>query len=352
MSTFAVSPRQVTSLAPIPDADRIELATVEGFQAVVGKGAYVPGAWVLYIPEQSILPENIIADLGLEGRLSGKAKNRVKPVRLRGCLSQGLLMPLPEWAEPDPTADYAEQLGITKWAPVVPAHMAGTMVPAPDLMRWCEVENIRKLRMQDAETGAWFDPLDGLTVSVTEKIHGTCFIATMTRDGDVMVASKGVAGRACSLLEDANNLYWRAYHAHGLADVLRDVLAEFPAVQSASVYGEVYGHKVQDLGYGVPGGAFAAFDVRAGHEWLSRDHLVAACAGRCAVVPELYHGPYDHASVWALADGENVAGEPGAHVREGVVARPVPGRLHGGERLIAKFVSEGYLFRGGGTEYE
>lgn len=353
MSTFNVSPRFVSALHPIVGADRIELAQVDGYQVVVQKGKFKPGDWAIYIPEQAILPDEMIREMGLEGRLSGGNKNRVKAVRLRGCLSQGLLYDMPEWAERDTSKDYAERLGITKWTPFIPPSMSGQLVPAPDLMRWCEVENIRKLRWQDPETGVWFDPLEGLAVEVTEKVHGTCFIATMMRDGTAMVSSKGVAGRACSLVEDERNLYWRAYREHGLGGVLADVLRAYPAAPSASIYGEVFGAGVQDLTYGLAGTSFAAFDVRAGSEWLPRSEWEPIIAGNfVATVPLLYTGQYDYEAVWALAKGQNIAGSPGAHIREGVVVRPVPERLHGGDRLIAKFVSEDYLLRSGGSEYE
>lgn len=352
MSTFSVSPVRVSALTPIPGADKIEAATVAGYQVVVGKGSWAVGDWALYIPEAAILPDELIETMGLTGRLSGRAKNRVKAIRLRGCLSQGLLHDFIHDDDPDPTDDYAERLGITKWRPVVPARFAGDMLPAPDIMRWCEVENIRKLRYFNAAGGTWFDPFDGLTVDVTEKVHGTCFISTMTRDGNAMVSSKGVAGRSLSLVESADNVYWRAYHEHNIAPVLADLLAAFPNSRTVSLYGEVYGAGIQDLAYGVPGGSFAAFDARVDNDWLPRWALEESCQGRCDVVPLLYTGPYDHDAVWAMASGPSVAGRPGAHIREGAVVRPVPERSHGGNRLIAKFVSSEYLLRSGGSEFE
>lgn len=370
MSEFGVFPVRISALEPIPDADLIELATVQGYRCVVGKGQWSVGDWALYIPEQAILPEAVIAKLGLEGRLSGTDKNRVKAVRLRGCLSQGLLLGLRDagilmdhTGVPDtdaghpcfplnPEADYAPGLGITKYEPRVPASMSGVGIPAPGLERWCDIQNIKALRtLQEGVGGRWLDPFGGLCVSVTEKVHGTCFISTMLRDGTVYVSSKGVSGRDCALAEDAGNLYWQAFRENEIAQVLQVILNDNPGAPSASLYGEVYGPGVQDLQYGLSKRAFVAFSARVGGSWLTRTELNLACRDFCDVVPVLYAGDYNYEKISALATGQNVAGKPGSHIREGVVVTAQPEGLYKGSRLIAKFINPAYLLRQNGTEF-
>jgi len=90
MSSFQVTVEKLVIL-PHPNADALELAQVSGYRAVVAKGRYVTGDLACYIPEQAVLPPDLIAELGLEGKLAGPAKNRVKAVRLRGELSQGIV---------------------------------------------------------------------------------------------------------------------------------------------------------------------------------------------------------------------------------------------------------------------
>ena len=75
---------------PHPNADLLELAQVGLYRAVVGKGQFESGDYALYIPEQAILPPELIEELGLTGKLAGPEKNRVKAVRLRGEISQGI----------------------------------------------------------------------------------------------------------------------------------------------------------------------------------------------------------------------------------------------------------------------
>ena len=71
-----------------------------GIRCVVGKESYADGDLAAYIPEGAICPEWLIAELGLEGKLAGSKKNRVKAVQLRGSLSQGLVYPGPRRDDP------------------------------------------------------------------------------------------------------------------------------------------------------------------------------------------------------------------------------------------------------------
>lgn len=93
MATFEVT-KEVITVLPHPNADALELARVGLYNAVVAKGAYQTGDTVLYIPEYAVLPGHIISALGLEGKLAGSNHDRVKPVRLRGELSQGIVASL------------------------------------------------------------------------------------------------------------------------------------------------------------------------------------------------------------------------------------------------------------------
>lgn len=91
MSSFAVTERLMVHPHPDPAVERIELAQAGEYRAVVPKGKYTTGDWALYIPEQAIVPQELLQELGLAGKLAGAGKNRVKAMRLRGELSQGLV---------------------------------------------------------------------------------------------------------------------------------------------------------------------------------------------------------------------------------------------------------------------
>ncbi|MFE2106052.1 RNA ligase (ATP) [Kitasatospora sp. NPDC059463] len=355
MSTLRVTAERLTVLEH-PNADALELAQVGLYRAVVAKGAFRTGDWAVYIPEQAVLPAPLIADLGLTGRLAGSGADRVKAVRLRGELSQGIVCRPAALAGTDLRAaaargeDFAALLGVTKWQPPVPTTMSGDVVPAPDLLPWVEVENLK--RFPDV-----FEP--GEPVVVTEKLHGSCCLVTYdAATGEVWVSSKGVGARGLALVEDERNLYWRAVRAHGVARVAAR-LAERLGAQRVGIFGEVYGAGVQDLTYGGSGrGAepgYAAFDVSAVSggrlRWLPAAELLD---GELPLVPELWRGPFAADTVPALAEGRETVSGRGLHLREGVVVRPLAERYSPvlGGRAIAKAVGDAYLTRKGGTEYE
>ncbi len=99
MSDFKVEVLPVT-IEPHPNADRIEIARIGDYMSIVKKGDFVNGDLAAYIPEASIVPEWILRKMKLwdeekgKGKLAGKAGNRVKVARIRGIVSQGLVLQL------------------------------------------------------------------------------------------------------------------------------------------------------------------------------------------------------------------------------------------------------------------
>lgn len=80
MSTLGVTTERLT-VHPHPNADALELAQVGLLRAVVAKGAHRTGDWVVHIPENELLPDALIEELGLTGKLAGSRRNRVKAIR-------------------------------------------------------------------------------------------------------------------------------------------------------------------------------------------------------------------------------------------------------------------------------
>ncbi|MFI9326907.1 RNA ligase (ATP) [Kitasatospora sp. NPDC052868] len=355
MSTLRVTAERLTILAH-PNADALELAQVGLYRAVVAKGAYRTGDHAVYIPEQAVLPAALIEELGLTGRLAGSRSDRVRAVRLRGELSQGIVCRPGALAGADLASaaergeDFAELLGVTKWQPPIPTSMSGDVERAPDLLPWVDIENLK--RYPDV-----FEP--GEPVVLTEKLHGSCCLVTYhAATGGVQVSSKGIGAQGLALVEDARNLYWRAVRAHGVPEVAAR-LAQRLGAERVGIFGEVFGTGVQDLTYGEAGRGelpgYAVFDVSAVVDgqlrWLPAAELLD---GELPLVPELWRGPFDTDTVLALAQGRETVSGRELHVREGVVVRPLGERYSPvvGGRAIAKVVGDAYLTRKGGTEYE
>ena len=357
-------------IEPHENADALELAAVGGYRAVVVKGRYRTGDLAVYVPEGSVVPGYLQERLGLVGKLAGSKKNRVRAIRLRGVLSQGLVVPLDdggrltngdgETAAVQEGDDLAAFLGVEKYVPPVPPSMAGAVWPAgQDRTLAYDVENVKR----------WPDVLaEGEPVVMTEKVHGTLVgvgvlppALAHPEHGRAVVFSKGLGakGLAFDLREGAANVYARAARDHGVVEAIERVFADELAYEPVFVVGEVFGAGVQDLGYGVGDGPLGlrVFDVHVGRRgrgrYLDDAELDRACAAmELDRVPVVYRGPFSAGALAEHTSGtETISGE-GVHLREGVVVRPVAERDDSGlGRVQLKSVSDDYLTRRGGTEY-
>jgi RNA ligase (TIGR02306 family) len=153
-----------------------------------------------------------------------------------------------------------------------------------------------------------------------------------------------------------NNIYWRAVKENDIAPGrLTEMFPGYPIF----VLGEVYGTGVQDLDYGStsnkPG--FRVFDVFVGlpqeGRYLNNDELDQACKLMgLERVPVLYRGPFSMEKVAEYTSGNESVTGASKHIREGIVIRPTTERRDNAlGRVQLKSVSEEYLTRKGGTEF-
>lgn len=371
MSQFEVRVYKLTIL-PHPNADKIELAQIGDFLSVVGKDQFRSGDLGAYIPEASVLPLEIIQELGVEGKLSGSSKNRVRAARLRGVLSQGLVLPARKgWKEGD---DVAEELGIKKYEPKLPANMRGKAVGVDqDITVNYDIENIKKHNQIFSEEEAE-------VVAMTEKIHGTFvqfgYIPLGVSDpaklylGAFTVTSKGLGGRGILLDHyDMNNVYTKMAQRpdYGLYAKLVAIRAEYLSIfgKDSHVYlcGEIFGPGVQvGFDYGVPAGKeeFRVFDIAFGKrsvlQYLPFYLVEKICQDyEIPMVPVLYKGQFSKEALEKTTTGNETVSGRGVHMREGVVVKPYyqERRETRAGRCILKSVSPAYLLRKGEvTEYQ
>ena len=360
MATFSV---QVVSvlIEPHHNADALEIARIGGYCSIVRKGQFADGDLVAYIPEQAIVPDSILEELGLTGRLAGAKANRVKAIRLRGVLSQGICYPArPGWRLGQ---DVTEELGIVKYEPPVPTNMAGLVYGAGlDRTIRYDVENIK--RYPDVLVA-------GEDVVFTEKVHGTWaqlgLVSPHMADpehGRLVVSSKGYASRGLAFIPDApeneTNLYLRMARHLDIAVRIDRVFSTTGA--SVFVLGEVFGRGVQDLAYGASAAAdetlgFRVFDIYVGDPGIGKylddaDLSAATAAMGLQRVPVLYRGPLSVDVLAAHTAGRETVSGRSAHVREGIVVRPVVERRHPTlGRVQLKSINPKYLTRKGGTEF-
>jgi RNA ligase (TIGR02306 family) len=99
--------RVIDGIQPIQGADAIECAVVGGWKVVVKKGEFLVGESALYLEIDSWVPHELAPFLtkGDEAKeFEGVKGNRLRTVKLRGQISQGLLLPLAAISDDNMTA--------------------------------------------------------------------------------------------------------------------------------------------------------------------------------------------------------------------------------------------------------
>lgn len=347
MNDFSCPVVRIEQVSPIVGADEIELARVFAIDVIVQRGRYRLGDRAIYLPPDTVLPIDLATSLKGHAKLFGERRNRVRPYRLRGAISEGVLIgPIPQGTI---GADAATALGIARYETPIPPAWRGECVHLPGLTI---PYDIRGARRHPGIIPA------GETVEITEKLHGTlCCVGFLPGlhepemiEGDTLVYSKGL-GHTGHALKTSNpdNLYVRCATEIGMRARLRQAFNGRPA----TAFGEIYGPTVQDLTYGQTSPSFALFDIYLGTpgrgRWLDRDEFAHIAGEIAPSVPVLYRGPLRGDVVRQLASGPTVAGNM-AHIREGVVVRSTQERP-AFSRAIMKYVSPEYLTRANGTEF-
>lgn len=369
MSTFIVPVFEITKIEKHGNADTLSIITIGGFKAIVRTGDFKEGDKAVYIPEGSIVPPRILEEMNLVGKLGGKDFNRVKAVKLRGILSQGLVYPCKEgWVIGQ---DVQNELGIVKYEPELPTQLRGLVfqVPSTHSLRY-DVENYKHY-MKVVE----YLEANKIMVKFTEKLHGTLGLYTLVSDSmaaqlrnapkTFLVSSKGMAGKNLSIIEETKNLYWSVANKYNIEEKMRRVfshlLAENKIVQ---LVGEIIGPAVQDLRYAQKV-EFRIFDISISNDDLSKTFVNADKLKEYSdllelpTVPHLYTGVFSMEEMLNHTDGKETVSGKEFHIREGIVVTPLVemnsdeistfGRPLG--RVILKSVSEAYYLRKNATEY-
>jgi hypothetical protein len=106
----------IESIHPIEGADKIEMAKILGWECVVKKGEFKVGEKIIYVEVDSVMPEKP------EYEFLRDRKFRIRTIKLRGQVSQGLVLPINSTLKVgdfdqlfNVGEDVTELLGITKY---------------------------------------------------------------------------------------------------------------------------------------------------------------------------------------------------------------------------------------------
>ncbi len=216
--------QRIKQIEAIDNADSIVKTTVLGWQLVVKKGEFATGDLCVYVEIDSILPEKP------EFEFLRNKNFRVRTIRLRGQISQGICFPLnilPNDVAVEEDADVTDVLGVIKYEPLIPANMAGVMkgnfpsfIPKTDETR---VQVMQKV----------LDKYKGASCYITEKLDGAS-VTYYVKDN-----AFGVCSRNMELEESNDNIYWKVAKALNIETRLKNLN------RNVAIQGELMGEGIQ-----------------------------------------------------------------------------------------------------------
>jgi RNA ligase (TIGR02306 family) len=375
-STYKVPLTTILEIAPHPNADRLEVATVYGFQVVVKKDAYKVGDPVVYIPIDSILPEwleNKLFPL-VKDPVSGAMvkppfalnNSRIRQIRIRKLASQGMLVRTEDVAnkvnfkKAKLEDDLANALGVTKYEPPV---SGPSSTQGKDKQRNKAYEHPLFHKYNGLDNIKWFPSLfkEGEDVIIQEKLHGTNARASLLpyRTDTLwrkIVKLLGLAPKeeqcyGSNNVQKAvgrNNQHFYSEDVWGSTFKALDVFSRLQLGET--VYGEIVGPGIQaNYDYGLKEHKFVLFDVKVldpvtgKQTWLPPLEVERFAKERgFDLVPILYRGPFNKDQAYTLTRGPSVYC-PKQKVREGIVIKAVENYSVEGNKKALKWISEDYL---------
>ncbi len=315
MDRKLASIQKVVGLAPIINADNIEVATVLGWHCVVKKGECQIGDKILYCEVDSLLPVD-----KPEFAFLAKTKGRIKTIKLRGQISQGLVMPLNQITFVDLSdkvegEDVTELLGVVKYE--IPEHEIAANLRGkvkgnfPGFLR--KTDEIRIQSVPDVLVRH-----KGKRFYYSEKIDGSSCTVYLKDD------CFGVCSRNLDILREADfrdmkNAFWKTVVALGVEEKIRGL------GRNISFRGELVGPGIQKNKYGLSEldiFFFNVFDID-GQFFLNYEEFVKTVESvGLKTVPILGELDLNH-TVDELVEMSKAQSVLANIKREGIIFRPV-----------------------------
>jgi len=236
----------ITEILPIEGADRIELARVQGWQSVIRKGDYKVGDGVIFVPIDTVLPPAVWNE-HLWDKKDPTKPIRVKTVKLRGAVSQGLIFPRSlisaqeiwdHQDDPEEDTSLAGMLGITKYEKPIPAHLAGQVAGdfPTHLVSKTDEDNLKSIievfeELKEADI-----------IEATDKEDGTSATYIKELDGTFRVCSRNL-----ELKDTESNVHWQMAKKYNLKEDLKAGYAIQGEIVGPGIQGNPAGYEEVDL---------------------------------------------------------------------------------------------------------
>jgi len=346
MSIFAVTKRKIAKIWKHPNADTLDLAQVEGlgYQFCIRKDSYKVGEEVIYFPIDSILSADLSDHLKIKNFLAGKEKNRIKTIKLRKEISQGLITTLDnieKWLKFKPDWNVVDITQLTKVQKYEPPEI---------LIKNAYLRHLPKgVPVYDLESADnfpnWLDALLNKRVCITEKIEGTNFSATITTEQEFFVNQRNF-----TIIPKEDNpeghTFWIIANELKLKEKLITLQKEFPN-QQITFRGELIGPGIQKNIYKLKNFKVLFFDILIDKKYLDGlDWLKIYATLNLETVPVLAKDILliNWLQKFSLKDASNgFSILIDKQLREGIVIKPIIEETIEDQRLILKQRSPEYL---------
>lgn len=313
----------IKEVLPIEGADNIVLVTFRSnnWRCVMKKGEAGTGLKVVYLEVDSLLPKDDERFAFMESR-----GYRVKTVKLRGQISQGLALPVTLFADVVPVEavdgdtdgyDLTALLGVEKYEPPVSVQMGGDVKGAfPGYVMKTDEERIQNYTEDDLAR-FFARPL-----IATVKVDGTSATYYFNEQADEF----GVCSRNLELKDSEENIYWKMARKYDIEARMRKLGYSF------AIQGEIVGPGIQKNRAHFEEVMLLIFTVQdlEEHRRLTIDEMERVVedlnslsdATPLQMVPEV--GRYEpntfstYDELLTLSQGDNVLSQ---YVREGIVVR-------------------------------
>lgn len=370
MERKLASIQKIVSIDPIPDAEKIEKATVLGWEVVVAKADnFKPGDLVVYIEIDSVVPSDNPVFAFLADR-----KYRVRTIKLRKQVSQGLVLPIGEllpmgkgtYSEGTDVTDY---LRITKYDPqgqlerqlAEEAAQKNKIVKFFSRYKWYRMlfgkkrkggwpEFIVKTDEERIQNRPWLCEKEADTeFVVTEKLDGQSGTWFLVREPKKFLGIKygtgfrfGVCSRNVYLRKENNSSYWDIARRYNMQYVLESLIGDWDFVY---IQGEIVGPGIQKNKYKLSQNKVYVFNLvypetKTGYSYMEH------CLGELGITSVPFSGKFKLKPTVAenveLAKGKSFL-NPEIH-REGVVLRSYE------KRISFKIINPDFLLKYEGDE--
>ena len=300
--------RTISNIRPIEGADRIVVSQIDGWECVVKKDEFIAGEPIVYIEVDSIVPERP------EFEFLRDRKFRIKTIKLRKQISQGLVMPmsiLPP-GKYEIGDDVTAVLGIRKHDPqsnqerLLSAQLG--LKRKSKIIKWLmRFKWFRRLFANKRKMGGFPDWIvktdeeriqNKVAMFEIEKENKTVFTVTEKLDGQSAtfflhkVGRKkfefGVCSRNLRLGKPDTSSYWTVALKNNIELALKKLIGN---ANQIVLQGEIIGQKIQGNKYQIGGCDFYAFNLLIDGAKIATEDMETALQQYCIkTVPIIHSG--------------------------------------------------------------